>query len=179
MFWPVVETFTSTSPSAREILRRCSLSGGTACASFCRYYHCWWKSFQFSSHMSLGLMSKSRHVSLTGQAKSSESARQSHHEIWENRELMFLTCIIVYIAYFPTRAKRNWLVLWNKSPTQTQCMEIYDFSEFDAKVLDIFKAPGNCSCEMMLFHLIITINVRVANSNWLENDIFSALTSTI
>ena len=42
---------------------------------------------------------------------------------------------------------------------------IYDFSEFDAKVLDIFKAPGNCSCEMMLFHLITTINVRVANSN--------------
>ena len=36
-------------------------------------------------------------------------------------------------------------------------MEIYDFSEFDAKVLDIFKAPGNCSCEMMLFPLLKTL----------------------
>ena len=62
--------------------------------------------------MSLGLMSKSRHVSLTGQAKSSESARQSHHEIWENRELMFLTCIIVYIKHvvnecLDTKSERN------------------------------------------------------------------------
>lgn len=66
-----------------------------------------------------------------------------------------------------------------KFPQSTVYNKIW-FLKFDAKARDIFTVLGNYLYEIMLFHgLIVTINVRIANSNELENKIFSTLIKDI